>query len=121
MHRDHDAVAPVGQAPAQVIMGIQIADHETAAVQVDEDAQFAVRRLARPIDPDGDIAPWAGNGAIFAVMDLLAVGIEKPNRHLIAGARLRHGYILIGRPVGRLDHIQDFLQIGIDRHNAYSQ
>jgi len=53
-HRDHRATRIVGELPAQVVVDVDVADNESATVEVDDQRQLA--RRGRAVEPRADRA-----------------------------------------------------------------
>ena len=99
IHRDDEAIGGVRQAPAEGIVALQIADHETAAVIVDEDGQRGIVGAARGVEANRNIAgrdrsvfdPRHRNGVEF---DPLAPFVERAPRldrsHAVQRRRVGH-------------------------------
>jgi hypothetical protein len=62
--RDHLAAAVVGQAPAGRIVRLDAADHEAAAVIVDQGGQRIRRGAERAVAPVADGAAGTGEAAV---------------------------------------------------------
>src|SRR5579885_175246 len=62
-YRNHKTSDLVGQTPTQTILAIQIADHPTATVEVEQYGKRSA--FLRTIYPERDVSHRAGNRAMF--------------------------------------------------------
>ena len=62
--RDDDGGRRVAQRPADPVVGVQVAQHEAAAVKENHRRDGLIRRSRRPIDPDRDLSGGARHGAV---------------------------------------------------------
>ena len=102
-------------------MGVEIADDETAAVEIDERGQ----RLGRGVDGRvAAVGQGAGGPGQFAVLDaadrhVLGVGRLRERRYALAG--LGRGHLPDLRPAGGDQNIEQILRVRIERHERHSR
>jgi len=113
VHRNHHAPAGIGHRAARAIDHVEPAEHEPAAVKVDQRRKR--RRRGWAVDADGDEAAVARHLAIHHLVDRL-LGAAELRRH---GVRARlDGRQFVQRPsAGRRDLIQECLALRMKGHS----
>ncbi|BBN48886.1 hypothetical protein JPH1_33610 [Mycobacterium avium subsp. hominissuis] len=79
VHRHHDRPGADRVLAGRAVVGVQVADDETAAVEVQHHRRRATLGMDwRPIDPDRDRALRAGDGAVLDPQ----LGMQRPARQV---------------------------------------
>ena len=86
--RNHDRADTVRHRAAQFVVGIQIAEHEPAAMREDDDGHGTRCAKYRPVDPHGDVARRGGHGPVCnahgPARDAAAAPHARGSRHAVA-------------------------------------
>jgi len=111
VHADHDRRHVAAEQPGVVVLGVEVADDEPAAVEVQDRRDRAFR--ARSVEADGQVADRAGQGGVLDRADLhLRLRVAQADGHRaepLAG--------LLRRALGHRAHaaLREQLEDGGDR------
>ena len=109
-----DAAGSVGETPTHTVVGVEVAQHEAPAVEVDEAGKRA--SAFRHVHAHGDLAGGAGNRAVDHLGNGLGLGFAEGAAPLHAGTHRFEGQ---GREIGHLGHrIEHGLHLGVDGHHV---
>ncbi len=112
--RDDAAEAAVREAAREVVMAVEIADHETAAVIEHETRQHRGVRAQRGVDADGDVAGGARNIAVLDAADRRLAAAEDAGAHRGA-RRLRPDLVQFGQ-LQRRHLVEDVADMDVEGH-----
>ena len=121
IHRDHKAAAFIGKRAAESIVTIQIAHHETTAVEIDDRGQRRAARGHRRIDAQTDRALGARGLDVFRLADGGRFDFRELAEPFVILADFGGGF-LPHRIVRQIGHgFEQGLNHGIERHEASGQ
>ena len=115
-HVDDDDPRVAAELAADGVVGGDVVDHEAAAVEVEQGS--VAGEGVRPVDPDGHLAPGAGDGLVLHGVDGGGLGlVVVEGIHRLAGALYRDG-AHVGEGVQGI--AVEGGNLGIERHTISS-